>query len=360
MTSKQILDAFSETLISDERILSSRERELVMALLQNAKSAAGANRELETAVMEAVRRAIGETVAQRAFTLLGSSIVEQIVSQGAASTGEERAARTDPWTTSGPQPPTPPGPADQPAKTPKEPGPIPQGPQPPTIHSAKWDSMGQERSTARRNGVGVLESTEIRQARCVVLDEFLAPQELEELMRYALRHEPEFNNSEVIAPTGETGVKDYSHRRSRVLMELGAQEDVILGRIRQVLPLVLKQLEIDEFPVTRTEVQITASNDGDFFRAHCDDAQQLIASRRLTFVYFFHREPARFSGGELRLHDSPRNNDHIGTGSYETIVPQQNQIVFFPCSTLHEITPVRCTSREFPDSRFTVNGWLHH
>ena len=28
-----------------------------------------------------------------------------------------------------------------------------------------------------------------------------------------------------------------------------------------------------EFPITQTEVQITASNDGDFFHAHCDDAQ---------------------------------------------------------------------------------------
>jgi SM-20-related protein len=41
------------------------------------------------------------------------------------------------------------------------------------------------------------------------------------------------------------------------------------------------------------------------------------------------------------------------------IVPQPNQIVFFPCSLLHEITPVECPSRAFADSRFTLNGWLH-
>jgi Rps23 Pro-64 3,4-dihydroxylase Tpa1-like proline 4-hydroxylase len=360
MTSKQILDAFSEGLISDERILSSRERELVMALLQNAKGAAVGNREVQTAVLDAIRRSIGETVAQRAFTLLGSNIVEQIVSQGAATAGEEPASRSNPWTAAGPQPPTGPTPT-KPPTPPDEPGPVtPQGPQPPTIDVSTWNSAERHKFTTRRNGAGVLEATQIKQAKCVVLDEFLAPQELEKLVGYTLRHESQFKNSEVIAPTGETGVKDYSHRRSRVLMELGEQEDVILARIRQVLPLVLDQLEMDEFPITRTEVQITASNDGDFFRAHCDDAQQLIASRRLTFVYFFHRDPMRFSGGELRMHDSRGNDDHSGTGSYETIVPQQNQIVFFPCSTLHEITPVRCTSREFADSRFTVNGWLHH
>ena len=37
MTAKQILDAFSETLMQDERILSPRERELLMSLLQNAR-----------------------------------------------------------------------------------------------------------------------------------------------------------------------------------------------------------------------------------------------------------------------------------------------------------------------------------
>jgi Rps23 Pro-64 3,4-dihydroxylase Tpa1-like proline 4-hydroxylase len=359
MTSKQILDTFSERLVSDERILSSRERELVMALLENAKAATGGNREIQTAVMEVIHRSVGETVAQRALTELGSSIVEQIVSRGTAP--EERTDNRHPWTAAGPQPPAGPPTPSKPTEPSDEPRPVtPPGPQPPAIHLAKWTAVGQQRSVAAREAVALLDPTEVKRARCVVLDEFLAPQELEELMRYTLRHEQEFRNSEVIAPAREVGVTDFRHRRSRVLLELGAQEEVILRRIRHVLPLVLEQLEMEEFSITRTEVQITASNDGDFFRAHCDDAQQLIASRQLTFVYFFHHEPAPFSGGELRLHDSPCDNGHKTAGSYETIVPQQNQIVFFPCSTLHEITTVRCSSRAFADSRFTVNGWLHH
>jgi Rps23 Pro-64 3,4-dihydroxylase Tpa1-like proline 4-hydroxylase len=204
-----------------------------------------------------------------------------------------------------------------------------------------------------------MESPIVR-AQSVVLDEFLAPQELEELIQYSLQHEAEFKNSEVIAPSGEPGVNDYSHRRSRVLEELGPYEELILTRIRGVLPSVFEQLGMEEFPVTRTEVQITASNDGDFFHAHCDDSQERIASRRLTFVYFFHRDPSPFSGGELLLHDSRQSGDHPqSVGTYQSIVPRQNQIVFFPCSTLHEITPVQCESRTFADSRFTVNGWLH-
>lgn len=219
--------------------------------------------------------------------------------------------------------------------------------------------------TQPATSVGVLEAPAAVRAQSVVLDEFLAPHELDELMAYALQRETEFQNSEVISPSGEPGVIDYNHRRSRVLMDLGKHQDVILERIQGVLPRVLDQLGIEAFPVTHVEAQMTASNEGDFFGAHSDDAQEQIRSRRITFVYFFHHEPRPFTGGELCLYD-PRDGagqdfgaDADGMATYQTIVPQQNQIVFFPCSLMHEITPVQCSSRAFADSRFTVNGWLH-
>jgi Rps23 Pro-64 3,4-dihydroxylase Tpa1-like proline 4-hydroxylase len=216
-------------------------------------------------------------------------------------------------------------------------------------HAGQFDS----------GNVSVLDAPAIARARCVVLDEFLAPQELDELVAYTIQHEAEFQTSEVISPSGDPGVTDYNHRRSRVLLDLGKHEAIVLDRIRGVLPRVLEQLGIEEFPITNVEAQITASNDGDFFGAHCDDAQEMIASRHITFVYFFHREPRTFEGGELHLHDSRGSERNVSTGSYQSIVPQQNQIVFFPCSVLHEITPVECPSRAFADSRFTLNGWLH-
>jgi SM-20-related protein len=195
-------------------------------------------------------------------------------------------------------------------------------------------------------------------ARCVVLDEFLAPQELDALVRSTLEHEGDFQVSEVVSPA-QQGVVDYEHRRSRVLMELGEHKNLIVKRIRAVLPNVLRQLVMDEFPIAEVEVQITASNHGDFFHDHSDNAAGNLATRRLTFVYFFHREPRQFEGGELRLHDSRLEGDrHVGTGSCHTIVPRQNQMVFFDSSLLHEITLVECPSRAFADSRFTLNGWF--
>jgi Rps23 Pro-64 3,4-dihydroxylase Tpa1-like proline 4-hydroxylase len=369
MKAKQVLDAFSETLMQDERILSSRERELLTSLLHNSKAISNSNPEIQSAVSAAIARSVGETVAQRAFSLLGGSIVEQILARsGVAGRTQDGLydGTVEVMSPSSPIPPNPTPSAPQPPSSspiPPNVSPIPPNASPiPPNAKTRNVSVQQSMQEVQRSdsSVGILEQPEIARAQSVVLDEFLASQELNELMDFVLEHESAFQNSEVISPAGEMGVVDYIHRRSRVLMDLGRHEQVILDRIHHVLPAVLSELGVEEFPVTHTEAQITASNDGDFFAAHSDDADAKIASRHLTFVYFFHREPRQFEGGDLRLHDTRCSNDRlIKTGSYQSISPLQNQIVFFPCSRLHEITPVNCASRAFADSRFTLNGWLH-
>jgi len=369
MTAKQILDAFSENLMQDERILSPRERELLINLLQNAKSVSNSP-EIETAVSGAIARSVGETVAQRAFSLLGGSIVERIVAQSGGPGRSAEATHNFSAELMAPQPPTAAPRAPQPptpspgAPQPPTPSPGPAGaPQPPTSSRASRLTGVLSHPAAGQsslNSVQVLDPPAQAQAQCVVLDEFLAPQELDDLVSFVLEHEAEFQTSEVISPAGEPGMVDYTHRRSRVLMDAGKYGQVILDRIRGVLPSVLEELGLDDFHVGRSEAQITASNDGDFFGAHCDDADASIASRHITFVYFFHREPRQFQGGELRLHDLHCSGEQrTGTGRYQTVSPRQNQIVFFPSSVLHEITPVTCASSAFADSRFTLNGWLH-
>jgi Rps23 Pro-64 3,4-dihydroxylase Tpa1-like proline 4-hydroxylase len=419
MTPKQILDSFSETLMWDERILSTQERALVATLLQHAKAATSEDPETQEAVRRVIASAVGETVAQRAFAVLGGSIVERILESSALPFGDLAGGRTASIYT-GPRPPL--GPQtesdpvhsmsepDPPSSSPKEPQPpsvraprkephrpvphTPKAPQPPGApmrtpgspsspgepdppshgpgpgvrapqKEAPTSSRGPQPPTAVRTavvsetGAAVAERTPILPAQCVVLDEFLAPQELEELIRFALEHEAAFNASEVVSPQADSGIVNYEHRRSRVLMDLGEHQDVMLERIKSVLPQVVDQLGMEPFNIAGVEVQATASNDGDFFHFHSDNGSERVASRYLTFVYFFHREPRKFKGGELRIHDSRlKNGIYVSEGSDQSIVPQQNQIVFFPCELLHEITPVNCASQRFADSRFTLNGWL--
>ncbi len=398
MTPKQILDSFSETLMQDERILSARERALLSSLLQHARAAAGENPETQEAVSTAIASAVGETVAQRAFTVLGGSVLERILKNNPSSLNDVAATRRSEIYAREPQPPghgpgpgiplrepqppgsplrtpgepQPPGhgpgpgvplrepqPPGSPLRTPGEPQPPGHGPGPGIPVRPPQPPRSAETTVTSETSVAIADRPETLPAKCVVLDEFLAPRELEDLTRFTVEHEAAFSASEVISPTADSGVINYEHRRSSVLMDLAQHQDMMVERIKAVLPQVLHKLGMEEFSIAGVEVQVTASNDGDFFRFHSDNGSDRVASRYLTFVYFFHREPRRFDGGELRIRDTRLEGDaYVSEGSYQSIVPQQNQIVFFPCELLHEITPVKCPSGLFADSRFTLNGWL--
>lgn len=198
-----------------------------------------------------------------------------------------------------------------------------------------------------------------QRAPLVVLDEFLVAQEWAGLLRYTLNRGADFANSGVLDAGGATHTDD-SYRRSKVLYDLYDCETMFTDRILTFLPHVLARLHLPPFPISHFEVQLTATNDGQFFKQHSDNGSGALRSRSLTFVYYFFREPKAFRGGALRLYDSQLDqHGKAAPGAYQTVHPMQNQIVLFPSNCLHEVLPVECPSRDFLDSRFTVNGWVH-
>jgi Rps23 Pro-64 3,4-dihydroxylase Tpa1-like proline 4-hydroxylase len=384
MTAREMIDSLSGTLLCDERILSVPERELLANLLQRTRAQSSAP---ENAVTQAITRTVGELIAERALGVWGESMTRQLLQQLTQSSGLPnqsvpviRAGGTPaPVPGSAPRPPgtTPPPisantPAPVPGSAPRPPGttpppigantpapvpgsaPRPPGTTPPPI------SFPTTSTQPKTGGVAVLEASDYVSAECVVLDEFLTSAELNTLRQYILEQEIRFEISEVLSPGVTAGAVDYERRRSRVLMDLGGHERVIVDRVLTCLPRVLQKWGRDPFPISRIEAQTTASNHGDFFCCHSDNGAEAVATREITFVYFFHLEPKQFSGGELRIYDSRRENDnYVPTANYRTIVPEQNQLVLFASGLSHEITPVDCPSGQFADSRFTVNGWVH-
>lgn len=354
MTTKEWTDRFPEALLQDERILNAREKELLANVLRQARSVdpAPGNR-----IAETMARAIGETVMQRACLILGDGVLRSL--EGRASESVDLRLGTGPL------------PVPTPAPSPSTPGPRPPSPDPPVTPNAIYMRRNQLAASEGNGGtsrahrvsaenVAVMEPEEQLPANCVIFEEFLIPADLDALTRYTLEHEADFRISQVLSPGVKGGQVDHEHRRSRVLSEPGEIIQTLLNRVKACLPRVLPKLGAPPFTVAGDEAQITASNHGDFFRWHSDNGQAEIASREITFVYFFHREPKRFQGGELRIYDSQRREGvYVPSGDYRAVVPRQNQIVFFRSSLAHEITPVECPSGEFGDSRFTVNGWFH-
>jgi len=407
MTACEILDTLSLRILEDDRILSPGEKELLVSLLRHARNSVNG---CSDKVLETIARAVGEVVAERTYGALGNSIARHLLEDALADQPMRPLQMgTPPVSNPNPGPndpmnPRPPGPnppgisahnygtrlAGTPPVSNPNPGdpsnPRPPGPNPPGISAHNYGTRlagtppvsnpnPGDPSNPRppgpnppgvtqpqTNGVAVAEAEnpEFLAADCVVLDELLTLAELQALTQYTLRHEPEFRISEVVSPGIPSGAVDYEARRSRVLMDLGPHREVIVDRLRKALPGVLKRLGHDSFDITRVEAQITASNDGDFFHWHTDNGEGDIKHRAITFVYFFHREPKPFRGGELRIYDSEWQRTHyVPMSNYRVIVPEQNQAVLFVSSLTHEITPVEAPSKAFADSRFTVNGWFH-
>jgi SM-20-related protein len=186
----------------------------------------------------------------------------------------------------------------------------------------------------------------------VQIDQFLTASEHQALLEYVQQRQADF-----VPTTTFTGAQNY--RESVVLYNFPDYTALITARIQERLPELFQKFKLAPFPVSQIEAQITAHNDGQFYKVHNDNGSQDTATRELTYVYYFHREPKAFSGGELLIYDSViRNNQYVQAKTFHTVEPRNNSIVFFLSRYLHEVLPIRCPSQQFADSRFTINGWI--
>jgi hypothetical protein len=131
------------------------------------------------------------------------------------------------------------------------------------------------------------------------------------------------------------------------------------------LPLVQSRLaemiaRCDTTPFTPNEIELKCSAyaNGHFFKAHSDNFYHV--TRRLSFVYYFHRTPKPYTGGDLLLYDTSVNDaSRYDPDRFTRIETRDNSLLVFPSELFHEVTPVMSPSGAFADARFTLNGHIH-
>ncbi|MBW4525225.1 MAG: 2OG-Fe(II) oxygenase [Phormidium tanganyikae FI6-MK23] len=189
-------------------------------------------------------------------------------------------------------------------------------------------------------------------AQFTQIQNFLAHQDRLDLLNYVLDRETQF-----VPTTTSTGAIDY--RQSKILYYFEEYENWMIQKIKSVVPNLLENWNLQPFSISQVEIQLTAHNDGNYYKIHNDNGSEDAANRIISYVYYFNREPKNFSGGALRVYDlNLEDKFYIQAESYQDIEPIDNSIVFFPSHFLHEVLPVTCRSRNFADSRFTLNGWI--
>jgi Rps23 Pro-64 3,4-dihydroxylase Tpa1-like proline 4-hydroxylase len=213
-------------------------------------------------------------------------------------------------------------------------------------------SVGQIEKTQQFNTVISQASSEILPSHFVQVENFLSATELEELFHFVIQKENDF------LPTSNS-VNDLDYRRSMFLPTFAPFSELMIERVKAILPQLISHLQIPPFQIDYVEAQLTAHNHGNYYKVHNDNGSPDSATRELTYVYYFNRSPKAFSGGELTIYDSKiENNFYVAAESFKTVQPINNSIVFFPSRYMHEVLPVSCPSQAFADSRFTINGWV--
>lgn len=190
---------------------------------------------------------------------------------------------------------------------------------------------------------------------CLVLDNFLDAALHQSLLDHALSQATATEAAEVTK--GVQLVVDRQLRSAELCrLGLAALHEPFFARVMSQFDIVTGELGIKKFAIEATQVELVAHNDGARFRRHIDTlTQENFAARQfvriLSFVYYFHRTPKHFSGGELELFP-------VGNAKPFIIEPCDNRLVAFPSYIPHEVHEVSCPSREYSDSRFAINIWL--
>jgi predicted 2-oxoglutarate/Fe(II)-dependent dioxygenase YbiX len=196
----------------------------------------------------------------------------------------------------------------------------------------------------------------------VLIPDFMTEAEIEQVLAFAMAHAGAFQNSGVHdAPNQGFAPPSYRIRSSRVLdgPANGAMAAMVMPKLLELMPKLWSQLRVDPLPLGSLECQVTVHGEGDFFAVHTDNGTPEIAHRRISYVYYFHREPKQFSGGHLRLYDTLFQGGYGKLGRRAAdIDPPRNGLIIFPTFIYHEVTPIRCVSTAFIDQRLTLNGWL--
>jgi predicted 2-oxoglutarate/Fe(II)-dependent dioxygenase YbiX len=192
----------------------------------------------------------------------------------------------------------------------------------------------------------------------IQFENFLGDDSVAEMLRFVFEHERYFEPSGVTTASADERPDEI--RRSRTLANCESIWHMFEEPLVNLLPVLRRELETGHFPLDHIERQLTVHFDGDFFGPHNDSGGPHVATRRMTYVYYFHAAPKRFSGGELRLYHSIDDNGAKLRGTQSvTIEPIGNSIVFFPSWVHHEVLPVHTETNSLDTARMTLTGWFH-
>ena len=195
------------------------------------------------------------------------------------------------------------------------------------------------------------------------LQNFLAQEELEGLLRWVLENEQSF--APAMIRSGNDAVLNEAKRVALTSANLGPLKPLLKEKLRDALPSLMAKVGATGPEPGKLEIELAAHGDGAHYMPHTDlpigatrAHRDITDDRVLSAVLYFHAEPKAFSGGALRLFRIGVDPNACGADDFLDIEPLQNSLAVFHSWVSHEVRPVKVPTGRFHDYRFAVNIWF--
>lgn len=190
------------------------------------------------------------------------------------------------------------------------------------------------------------------------------------LVDWAISQETAFKPASIFyGQGGQQWKHDPAVRHALKLGNLGPFEPILRDRLLDDLARIMADTGYRGEAPRSIDFELNAYGEGAHFAPHIDIAvgsgrrplgKEDGEDRVITAVYYFHREPKAYSGGELRLFrfGAGSSNDGVSGDGSTAFEPIQNSLLVFPAWAKHGVERVSCPTGRFADYRFALNCWL--
>jgi hypothetical protein len=188
-----------------------------------------------------------------------------------------------------------------------------------------------------------------------IIDGFLGAATARALLDFALADEAGFQRSSVYTHEEGSGVRRERRDSFRFAGDWTGPRSAFTRVIHDRIEEISCGAGNSGFRPDALETELVATRNNGHFERHIDTRTRMKTcetDRIVSAVYYFHREPPGFSGGELILHPL------IGA-ERKVIAPRHDRLVAFTAMAPHEVARTRVPGDAFADARFSINCWLH-
>jgi predicted 2-oxoglutarate/Fe(II)-dependent dioxygenase YbiX len=158
----------------------------------------------------------------------------------------------------------------------------------------------------------------------------------------------------VYSRKNQKSVTSLNHRNSISLSNNAYIREIsnkLQNTVEQYWQEILLTLQIKNFAKSTVESNCVIYGNDCYFKRHQDTITFARKKRRISWVYYFHKEPKQFSGGELIFYK--------GKEEVARVAPQAGMLIVFDSSMYHEVLTVHVKSNDFTNGRFTITGFIN-